>query len=102
MVGLYLYINRQWSCLLLLVLVQPCYLWLFILIVSLHGVCRSSYPRWLVPVTPHELEALRVYCDWLLQVGFVRVMDKLIEHPIFTGGISRIRHADFVVGEESG
>ncbi|XP_023731545.2 uncharacterized protein LOC111879323 [Lactuca sativa] len=29
-------------------------------------------------------------------------MDKLLEHPEFTGGISRIRHVAFVVGEESG
>ncbi|KAL7614546.1 hypothetical protein Lser_V15G04891 [Lactuca serriola] len=29
-------------------------------------------------------------------------MDKLLEHPEFTGGIRRIRHAAFVVGEESG
>ncbi|XP_023733093.1 glycine-rich cell wall structural protein 1.8-like [Lactuca sativa] len=29
-------------------------------------------------------------------------MDKLLEHPEFTGGISRIRHAAFVTGEESG
>ncbi|KAL7616268.1 hypothetical protein Lser_V15G00995 [Lactuca serriola] len=29
-------------------------------------------------------------------------MDKLFEHPEFTGGISRILHAAFVAGEESG
>lgn len=29
-------------------------------------------------------------------------MDKLIEHPNFTGAMSRIRHAAFLVGEESG
>ena len=49
-----------------------------------------------------KLEVVRADRSWLFQVGLMRVMDKLIEHPIFTGGISRIRHADFVVGEESG
>ena len=49
-----------------------------------------------------ELEVLNADRSWLLQVGFVHVMDKLLKHPEFTGGISRIRHAAFVVGEESG
>ncbi|KAL7584393.1 hypothetical protein Lser_V15G42406 [Lactuca serriola] len=49
-----------------------------------------------------EVEVLKVNCSWLLQVGLVHVMEKLLEHPEFTGGISRIRHAAFVVGEESG
>lgn len=40
--------------------------------------------------------------DWLLQVGVVCIMDKLIEHLEFTSGINRIRHAAFVGGEESG
>nr|KAJ0190369.1 hypothetical protein LSAT_V11C800430480 [Lactuca sativa] len=49
-----------------------------------------------------ELEVLRADRSWLLQVGLVRVMDKLLKHPEFTSGISRILHAAFVAGEESG
>nr|KAJ0186289.1 hypothetical protein LSAT_V11C900462480 [Lactuca sativa] len=49
-----------------------------------------------------ELEMLRVDRSWLLQVGRVRVMDKLIEHPEFTGGISCIHHTTFVASEELG
>lgn len=49
-----------------------------------------------------ELEVLRVDRNWLLQVGLVCVMDKLLEHPEFTCGVSRIHHATFVAGEESG
>nr|KAJ0190434.1 hypothetical protein LSAT_V11C800451160 [Lactuca sativa] len=48
-----------------------------------------------------QLETTRVDRNWLIQVGLVRVMDKLIEHPEFTGGISCIRHAAFVTREES-
>lgn len=48
-----------------------------------------------------ELEALRVDRSWLLQVGLVRVIDKIIEHPEFTGDISRILHVAFVAGEVS-
>lgn len=40
--------------------------------------------------------------DWLLRVGVIHIMDKLIEHPEFTGTMSRIKHAMFVTGEESG
>ena len=38
--------------------------------------------------------------DWLLQVGLVRFVDKLIEHSDFTGAVSLIRHFAFVVGAE--
>lgn len=49
-----------------------------------------------------ELEVSRADRNWLLQVGLVRMMDKLLELPEFTGGISRIHHAAFAAGEESG
>nr|KAJ0203816.1 hypothetical protein LSAT_V11C500256730 [Lactuca sativa] len=49
-----------------------------------------------------EFEVLRVDRNWLLHVGLVCMMDKILEHPKFTGGISRIRHAAFVAGKESG
>lgn len=49
-----------------------------------------------------ELESLRVDRDWLLHVGVIHVMDKLIEHLEFTGGVSRTHHVAFVAGEESG
>ncbi|CAI9290034.1 unnamed protein product [Lactuca saligna] len=49
-----------------------------------------------------ELEVLRADRSWLLHVGLMRIMEKLLEHPEFTGGISRIHHAAFVAGEESG
>lgn len=39
--------------------------------------------------------------DWLLQVGFVRIIYKIIEHLEFTSTISRIRHVAFVFGDES-
>lgn len=39
--------------------------------------------------------------DWLLQVGLVWVVDKLIEHPEFTGAMSLTRHAAFVPKAES-
>lgn len=35
-------------------------------------------------------------------MGVVRIKDKLIEHPEFTGTISLIHHAAFVAGEEFG
>nr|KAJ0212850.1 hypothetical protein LSAT_V11C400199660 [Lactuca sativa] len=49
-----------------------------------------------------ELEVLSVDRSWLLQVVLVRIVDNLLEHHEFAGGISRIRHDSFVVGEESG
>lgn len=48
-----------------------------------------------------DLESLRADRDWLLHVVVVRVMDKLIEHMEFIGGVSKIYHAALVVGEES-
>lgn len=39
--------------------------------------------------------------DWLLCVGVVRVMDKLIEHHEFASGVHRICHATFIAGEEA-
>lgn len=48
-----------------------------------------------------EAEAVRRDRDWLLQVGFMHIMDKLIEHPKFTIVVSRIRHAAFIASEES-
>lgn len=47
-----------------------------------------------------EMEALHQDRDWLLRVGVVRIMDKLIKHLEFTGRVSRIRHVAFIVGEE--
>ena len=38
--------------------------------------------------------------DWLLRVGLVRVVDKLIEHPEFTGAVSLICHVAFGAGAE--
>lgn len=35
-----------------------------------------------------EVETLHRDHDWLLQVGVVHIMDKLIENPEFTSGIS--------------
>lgn len=49
-----------------------------------------------------EAEVVRHDRDWLLQVGVVRIMDKLIEHPEFTSVVSRIRDVAFVTSEESG
>lgn len=49
-----------------------------------------------------ELELLQADRDYLLHVGVVCVMEKFIEHPEFIGGVIRIRHATFFVGEESG
>lgn len=40
--------------------------------------------------------------DWLLCVGVAQIMDKMIEHPEFTGIVSLIRHATFVAREEFG
>lgn len=48
-----------------------------------------------------ELEMLKVARSCLVHVGLVRVMDKLLGHPKFTGGISRICHEALVTGEES-
>lgn len=48
-----------------------------------------------------EAGAARCGWDWLLRVGVIHIMYKLIEHPEFTGDVSQIRHATFVVGEES-
>ena len=45
--------------------------------------------------------AARRDLDWLLQIGVVRIVDKLIEHPDFTNAISLIRHAAYVAGVES-
>ncbi|CAH1414366.1 unnamed protein product [Lactuca virosa] len=39
--------------------------------------------------------------DWLVRVGVVRIVDKLIEHPSFTKAVSLIRHFAFVDGAES-
>lgn len=39
--------------------------------------------------------------DWLLRVGLVRVVDKLIEHPEFTNAVSVICHSAFVVIADS-
>lgn len=39
--------------------------------------------------------------DWLLCVGVVRVMDKLIEHHEFASGVHRICHATFIVGKKA-
>lgn len=49
-----------------------------------------------------ELESLRVDHDWLLHVSVVRVMDKLIEHLEFIGGVGWIPYVAFVASEESG
>lgn len=49
-----------------------------------------------------ELGSLHADRDWLLHVGVIHVMDKLIEHLEFTGGVSRTHHVAFVAGEESG
>ena len=51
---------------------------------------NESLERDLVDREP-ELEVLRTDHSWLLQIGFVRVMDKILEHPEFTGGICWIR-----------
>lgn len=40
--------------------------------------------------------------DWLLHLGLVRIVEKLIEHPDFTSVVSLIRHSAFIVGVESG
>lgn len=39
--------------------------------------------------------------DWLLRVGLVRIVDRLIEHPDFPSAISLIRHSSFVFGADS-
>lgn len=49
-----------------------------------------------------EAEAAQRDRDWILCVEFVCIMDKLMEHPKFTGNVSRIMHAVFVAGEEFG
>lgn len=49
-----------------------------------------------------EVEVAQRDWDWLLRVGVVRIMDKLIEHLEFIGAVSRIMHVTFVAGEESG
>ncbi|CAH1412852.1 unnamed protein product [Lactuca virosa] len=52
-------------------------------------------------VTQSDLDASRQDLDWLVRVGVVRIVDKLIEHLDFTNVISLIRHAAFVAGIES-
>lgn len=47
-----------------------------------------------------EADAAHRDRDWLLCVGVVCIIDKLIEHPEFTGTVSRIRHASFVSKED--
>lgn len=47
------------------------------------------------------MEVLRQDHDWLMWVGVLHIVDKLIKHPEFTGGVGQIRHAAFVAGEES-
>lgn len=56
----------------------------------------------LVEYVRDELDVLRGDLDWLLHVGVLHVMDKLIEHPKSMGAASWIHHATFMVGEEVG
>ena len=41
------------------------------------------------------VEATQCDLDWLLCVGLMRVVNKLIEHPDFTSVVSHIRHSVF-------
>lgn len=56
----------------------------------------------LVTIFQSAVETVQHDLDWLLHMGVFQIMDKLIEHPEFTTAVSLIRHATFVVGEESG
>ncbi|XP_023751348.1 uncharacterized protein LOC111899727 [Lactuca sativa] len=58
--------------------------------------------EWDLANRERELEVLRGDRNWLLQFGFVRIMDKLLEHPEFTCDIGQICHATYLVGEDSG
>lgn len=55
----------------------------------------------LIATIQADVEATRCDLDWLLRVGLVRVVDKLVEHPDFTGVMSLIHHSAFVAGVES-
>lgn len=55
----------------------------------------------LIATIQADVEATRCDLDWLLRVGLVRVVDKLVEHPDFTGIMSLICHSAFVAGVES-
>ena len=48
-----------------------------------------------------DVDVVRRDLDWLLNVGVVRIVDKLIEHPDFTNAISLICHVAFMAGVES-
>lgn len=65
-------------------------------------VCNCDKCDNLIADARAEADAAQQDRDWLLRVGVIHIMDKLIEHPEFTGTVSRIRHAMFVTGEESG
>lgn len=47
-----------------------------------------------------ELGKVTKDIKWVLRVGVVRIMDKLIEHAEFANGVHQIYHIYFVVGEE--
>lgn len=64
-----------------------------------HNVCDRDK---LLEEARAEVEAARHDRDWPLWVGVVHIMDKLIEHPQFTGVVSQIMHVMFFDGEESG
>ena len=49
-----------------------------------------------------DVEATQYDLDWMLCVGVIQIVDKLIEHAEFTGVVSIIRHAAFVAREEFG
>lgn len=55
----------------------------------------------LIATIQANAEATRCDLDWLLCVGLILVVDKLVEHPDFTSVVSLIRHSSFVVGSES-
>ncbi|KAL7587627.1 hypothetical protein Lser_V15G36969 [Lactuca serriola] len=48
-----------------------------------------------------EVDAARRDLDWLLHIGVVRIVEKLIEHLDFTNAISLIRHVAYMAGVDS-
>lgn len=64
--------------------------------------CDVCYHDKLLEEAQTEAEDFLRDRDWLLQVRVVRIMNKLIEHLKFTSTVSRVRHASFVAGDESG
>lgn len=55
----------------------------------------------LLDQTRVELGMVHMDSQWILHVGVVQIMDKLIEKSDFANGVRRIKHIYFAIGEKS-